>query len=244
MGGLLAYGAGEEDGAEFFAQLGAVRPGGVPGDADRLAERHLAAGEREGNLEAVPALDLDFPAQLAGVGDDGEAGDLGQGDDAILDGVAWAARSIRGDGEVIAAAGPRGELQEGLGAAAAGGSADGLDAEVLQDAGEEGTVFAGADECGEAVVPVDGADHAFVDLHAKAEAIVPKGEDDRLIREAGGAATAVNAIPKRAGEEPHGLGGDPAEGALEAGRGVGNGESAAAFGAGWGRCRRGDNGEG
>jgi hypothetical protein len=166
-----------EGGFELEAEGFAVGRGGFAGDVDGRGEEKFDAGKREGNLEAVPAVEPDFPAGMIGDGNDGAAGELGEGDDAFLRDIGGTARAVGRDGEVAVAAGPGGEFAEGLGSAAAGGTADGLDAEAFEDAGEKTAVAAGTDHGGESGAAVAPADVAEVDEHGKGEAVVPDAVD-------------------------------------------------------------------
>ena len=149
---------------------------------DRLAENHLTAREGQGDLKAVPALGLDLPGGVPRGGDDWEAGDLRQRHDAFLYHVARSARSIRRDGQIIAALRPAGEFQQGLRAAPAGGAAHRMHAETLEDAGQETAVFAGAHHRGHARGLIVLLRVAVILDEAERQPVVP----DAINRRAGG----------------------------------------------------------
>jgi hypothetical protein len=157
-------------------EMGAVLfpPGFVSFAADEngLVEDEFAPGEREGNLKAVPAFETDLRLGVTGHRDDRQTSDLGDGDDAVLDNVARALRAVRRHGQVVSPVRVAGKFEQGLGTTTAAGAADLLDPEPAQDSSEEGTIFAGADQCREfaGMVPVDD--------HRDGEAIMPEAEDN------------------------------------------------------------------
>src|SRR5262249_40872391 len=135
-------------------------------NVDGFFVNDFAAGKGQRDLEAVPAFYFDFPTQVIRNRHDGHAGELGQGDDAVLDHVTGAARAVRSDGEVVAALGPGGEFAQGLRAAPAGRTAHGFHAETLQYAGEKSSVLAGADHRRQTLGLIAACDVTEISLHA------------------------------------------------------------------------------
>lgn len=129
-------------------------------------------------MKAVPAFQLDFRAQMTGDGDDGQSGNLGEGQDALLDDIRRSFRAVGGYREVKAVFSHRDQFKQSLGSAPAGGAADGSHAEASEDGGEEGAVPAGADETGESLGPVMAASEDGMEFHGEGQAIVPGAIDD------------------------------------------------------------------
>src|SRR6185503_5963507 len=99
----LILGQGIQSLFQVEAELFAVGVGEVAGDGEGFAEFHDDTGEGKGDLKSVPTFQAKLPAQALRGGDDGQAGDLGEGNDALLDNVTGTARAVGGDGEVVAA---------------------------------------------------------------------------------------------------------------------------------------------
>ncbi len=118
-------------------------------------------------------------------------GDLGEAQNAFMDGVAGAARAIWRDGEIVPFLAPGKEFEQCLMTAAAAGAADGLHAEPFQNGGEECAVFAGADESGQIWIWEFPANMRSVQVHRQGQAVVPDAIDDRT---SGGALGQVAAI--------------------------------------------------
>lgn len=187
-------------------------------DDQGCIEKEIATGEWERDLELVPTAEAFFGLNAHSDWHNGQAGEFGESDDSFLHDVFGAARAVRSDGDVITFLHPGGEFKQGLGATAAGGTADGLDSVVFEGPGEEGTILARADECGEARLDVPPF-HLVESGHGKGKAIVPDGEDDLLAagREQSGAVLEVDApgaFQRAAQGEDHERGDAPVPGGL------------------------------
>src|SRR5262245_56715195 len=111
-----------------------------------LTKSHNDRTERKGHLKTIPALQTDFPSQMLRCGNNGPAGQLGQGDDAILQHVARTARAIRGNGQIVALLSPGRQFQQGLWPTPARRATHRLHTEMFEDASHDATIFAGADD--------------------------------------------------------------------------------------------------
>src|SRR5262245_331020 len=60
----------------------------VTRDANWFLNEYLTPGEGQRNLEPVPRVQSDLPVQLIGTRKDGQASDLGKGNDPLLDNMA------------------------------------------------------------------------------------------------------------------------------------------------------------
>ena len=212
--------------------MGALRLGRPAWDVDGFAEGHFAVRKGQRDLKAVPALRADLPAKPAGVGNNRQTGDLRQGHHAFLHDVARPPRTVGCHREVVAALGPRGQLEQGLRATPAGGSPHRRHTEVLEDGGEQRAVLAGADEGGQVVLLVKVADEALVNLHAQDQAVVPECEDDGFVGKLGGAVAAVDAVAQGGRQQAHRVGHPPRQHALAARGPIRYHHAADAFGPG------------
>jgi hypothetical protein len=133
---------------DFLAPLFALLRRELAGDIDRFTGAYRAGAEGERNLEAVPAPERIFEGEVVGDGENRQAGQLGQRDDARVYLIAWAARAIGRDCQVQSLLGAGVKLDHRLGAAPAAGAAYRHDVIELQDAREHPAITAGADQCG------------------------------------------------------------------------------------------------
>src|SRR5258708_6693197 len=129
----------------MFAQRFTLGVRGFARDADWFFKNHFTPGKRDWDLKAVPTVQADFPVQMIGDRNDGQAGDLGGGHDAVLYDIAGTARSIWSEREIIAALRPGGQFEQGLRTAPAGGTANRLHFKAFQHTRQKSSVFARAD---------------------------------------------------------------------------------------------------
>src|ERR1700722_9780364 len=90
-------------GFQFDAEFFALGFGGIARHPDGFPVVGLTAGERQRNLKSIPTAKSNLPAGEIGDRDNGAPGQLGQVDDAFLNLINRATRSVGSDNDAVAA---------------------------------------------------------------------------------------------------------------------------------------------
>jgi len=147
--------------------------GQIAGDMDWFAGSQADRAEGVGNHEAVPARKAAATRSGKADGGDGNAGQAGELDDAVLDHLPRAARAIGGDHGVMAVLEPVDQPQEAFRPGPGGGAVGGVNAEAFHHLGDVFTVPALADDHRDSQTPdVIGRDH---------DPAVPEREEKRAL---------------------------------------------------------------
>src|SRR6185436_3732766 len=107
-------------------------------------------------------------------GDDGQAGKLSEGHDALLQDITGTARAIGSDRNIIAVLSRVGKFKEGLRAPPTGGATDGFNFETAKDRAQKSAIFAGADQGSHFGRGVSRLDVPLVNHSAQTKAIMPE----------------------------------------------------------------------